>query len=633
MYLIKKTPGSFTKKAFTLMEIMVSIAILWIISSAALSVFTSLIYEWKKDKTKIEMNAEIVDSIAIVKKYIKESDELKILDSEIRSWDLLSQNILWKKLNWILIKNKDLEKNDEERKSLFTLIKPLDINLSWDFWVKSAWKESFHLWITDLNLFSDVVKFWDKIVYSDPWNWNIWVSWDFWERILFWWNNSPFLTPTWLLITNDNLFISDTYQNLIFAVKISDFNSPDLLTRNSSLRVIAWKQWVTSWISSSSKNNEIISWFQDWNLWINTLNHPKWFALFDNKLYFADSWNNAVRVLDLSTLNVESFIWNWKPWISEDWVFHQEFLLNSPSDIDINWDIWMVIVSDTNNNRIIASWPFSWKNSYSKPFTISWVWKTELKNFSDWFFNLDDKFIWSNSEIINEEKNVWWMWFWWDFFLSNNAILNHPTWVKFYSNWGFIFSDSWNNLIRKVSIWDFWNWWNLSLFDNNNHIETIIWNTSEVLVKEWENADWSWDIRFSTSAPKSWNKSWDSKSSFLDNPMWLSFSWSDILFSDLEIYKKRLYWKVNLCDWDCLKWKWDLTFLINKAFNALSVDKISITNLWDFISKTPLDIMQFTEKSLNNWSKKLISIYLKFIDYLKGDDNVFIDIKTSVEIR
>ena len=44
-----------------------------------------------------------------------------------------------------------------------------------------------------------------------------------------------------------------------------------------------------------------------------------------------------------------------------------------------------------------------------------------------------------------------------------------------------------------------------------------------------------------------------------------------------------------------------------------------------------VDLMQFTEKSLNGSGEKLISIYLKFIDYLRVDDEVFVDIKTSVK--
>lgn len=615
--------------AFTLMEIMVSIAILWIISSSVFSVFSYLIYDWKKDQTKIEMNAEIVDSVAMIKKYIKEADELKILDSELWDW-----NILWQKLNWILIKNT----NEEIKSSLFTLIKPLETELSWDFWEKTVWDQNFHLWITDLNLFSDIVKFWDKIIFSDPWNWNIWKMDSDWNNseILFWWNNSPFLTPSWLFLWTNFLFISDTYQNLIFAVEISDFSKDNLSERNNSLKIISWKKWEKIDENTWEKSDYVISWFKDWSLWINTLNHPKWLSSYNNKLYVADSWNNAIRVIDLSTFYIETFIWNWLAWISEDWVFHQEFLLNNPSDIDIRSDIWMILISDTDNNRIVASWPFSWNNSYSKPFTITWVWKSEIKNYSDWFFNKNDDFIWSLDDVVKAEENVWWMWFWWDFFLANNSILNHPTWIKFFWTWWFIFSDSWNNLIRKVSVWNYWQWWYLSLFKNENIIETIIWNSSEILIKEWE-VDENWnkfmDIKVSISAPKSWNQSWTWKTALLDNPMWIYFSWSNILFNDLEIYEKRLYWKINFCWWDCLNWNWLVSFLREKAFSGLNLDKISITNLWDFISKTPLDIMQFTEKTFDNWSQKIISIYLKFIDYLKVDDDVFVDIKTSVSNR
>lgn len=607
------------KKAFTLMELMVSIAILWIISSAVFTVISTLFYDWKKDKMRIEMNAEIVDSVAMVEKYIKEASELKILDSNVWDW-----NILWNKLNWILVKNK----NSDIKSSLFTLIKPLQKDLSWDFWEKTVWDKNFHLWITELNLFSDISKDSNgNLYYSDPWNWFVWKKDSSWvlskiSSFQYDWKELKFLTPTWLLIWNTNIYFSDTYRNLIFYVPKTHF-------ANDKVKILVWKIWEKINQDTWVKSNYVISWYQDWSSWIATLNHPKWLALSDNKLYFADSWNNVIRFIDLSTNNVETFIWNWKAWISEDWVFHQEYLLNNPTDIDIRDDIWIILISDTNNNRIVATWPASWNNSYSKPFTIAWVWKREFKNLSSWFFNLDDKFVWSKDEVIKEEKNIWKMWFWWDFFLANNAILNHPTWVKFFWTWWFIFSDSWNNLIRKVSIWDFWDWATKTLFDNQNRIETIIWNSSEVLIKKWS---WSlMDIKISTAAPKSWNKSWSWKLAFLDNPMWMSFSWSDILFTDLQIFKKKLYWKINLCNWDCLNWNWDVNFLKEKAFNALNLDKISITNLWDFISKTPLDLMQFTEKNFNNWTQKIISIYLKFIDFLKNDDGISVDIRTSVK--
>jgi len=606
------------KKAFTLMEVMVSIAILWIISSAVFTIISTLFYDWKKDKAKIEMNAEIVDSVAMVKKYIKEWEELKILDSKL--WE---KNILWNQYNWILVKNK----NSELKSSLFTLIKPLETKLSWDFWEKTVWDKNFHLWITELNLFSDIAKDWSDLYFTDPWNWFVWkkdISWTLSKISSFQynWKDLNFLTPTWLLVWNTNIYFSDTYRDLIFYVPKSDFS-------NDKVKILAWKIWIKINQDTWEKKYYVISWYQDWSFWRNTLNHPKWLALYDNYLYFADSWNNAIRVINLQNWNIETFIWNWKAWMSEDWVFHQEFLLNNPTDIDIRDDIWMLLISDTNNNRIVASWPFSWNNSYSKPFTISWVWKKEFKNLANWVFNLDDKFVWSNDFVIEEEENVWLNWFWWDFFLANNAILNHPTWIKFFWTWWFIFSDSWNNLIRKVSIWDFWNWSNNSLFDNQNRIETIIWNASEVLIKKWE--DWNMDIKLSTSAPKSWNKSWTWKLALLDNPMWISFSWSDILFTDLQLFKKKLYWKINLCDWDCLNWVWNVDFLFPKSFNALNLDKISITNLWDFISKTPIALMQFVGKNFNSWKEKVVSVYLKFIDYLRVDDEVFVDIKTSVK--
>jgi len=631
--LIKNKKFSQAKKnflknnsAFTLMEIMVSIVILWIISSSVFSIFNTLIIWWKKDKMKIEMNSEIVNAVASVKKYIKQADELKILNSNIHN-----KNILWNILNWILIKNKTQNINS----SLFTLIKPLKTRLSWDFWEKTIWDENFHLWIIDLNLFSDIAKDWNDLYYSDPWNWYIWKKTWSSETKISWFEigstntrEKKFLTPTWILVwswSNANIYFSDTYQNLIFYVPKNNFN-------NQNVKILAWNFWIHTDKNTWKKTDFVISWFKDWIFWKNTLNHPKWLALYNNHLYIADSWNNVIRILDLINNNLETYIWNWESWISEDWVFPSEFLLNNPSDIDIktdnNW-FWMLLISDTDNNRIVAAWPFTWNNSYYKPFTIAWVWKTEMKNLADWFFNLTDKFVWNNKEIIKLEKNIWYQWFWWDFFLANNAILNHPTWIKFFWTWWFIFSDSWNNLIRKVSVWDFWNW--KSLFDNQNRIETIIWNSSEILISSKED-NWSMDFKISTSAPESKNWTWSSKNAFLDNPMWLSFSWSDILFTDLFLTKKRLYWKINSCDWECLNWSWNVNFIREKAFNALNIDKISITNLWDFISKTPLDVMQFIEKNTEIWWQQMISIYLKFINYLKWDKNS-IDIRTSVENR
>ena len=608
--------GQKKKSAFTLMEIMVSIAILWIISAGVFSVLWELMTSWKLDKSKIEMNSEIVDAVASVKNYLKNWDEIKILKSNI-----YKDNILWEKFNWVLIKNK---KNNWEKKSLFTLIKPLETSLSGDFWEKTIWDKNYHLWITDLNLFSDLQKDWNNLYFTDPWNWLVWkCDLDFTDcSQISWWWSWKFLTPTWIAINSNNLYFSDTYQNLIFRVPKNDFS-------NDKVENIAWKIWTKINPDTWEESNYVISWFKDWNFWRNTLNHPKWLVIYDWYLYFADSWNNAVRVVNLTNYNIETYIWTWDAWIVEDWVFPWDFLLNNPTGLAIRWDIWMLLISDTDNNRIVAVWPFSWNNSYYKPFTIAWIWKKDERILTDWFFWWKDEFVWSLDDVIEKERNVWEMWFWWDFLLANNAILNHPTWIKFYWSWWFVFADSWNNLIRKVQIWKFSEDDTKTLFSNFNRIETIIWNAWEILI--YEDETWSWtDIKMSTSAPQAWNWTWFTKEAMLDNPMWIAFSWSDILFTDLQLSKKNLYWKINYCSWDCFNWSWNVVFMKEKAFTALNIDKISITNLDDFISKNSLDVMQFIERRYDEL--KLISFYLKFVDFVKWK-KVDVDIRTSVENR
>ncbi|MCD5382967.1 prepilin-type N-terminal cleavage/methylation domain-containing protein [Candidatus Gracilibacteria bacterium] len=608
--------GQKKKSAFTLMEIMVSIAILGIISAGVFSVLGELMTSGKLDKSKIEMNSEIVDAVASVKNYLKNGDEIKILKSNI-----YKDNILGEKFNGVLIKNK---KNNGEKKSLFTLIKPLETSLSGDFGEKTIGDKNYHLGITDLNLFSDLQKDGNNLYFTDPGNGLVWkCDLDFTDcSQISGWGSGKFLTPTGIAINSNNLYFSDTYQNLIFRVPKNDFS-------NDKVENIAGKIGTKINPDTGEESNYVISGFKDGNFGRNTLNHPKGLVIYDGYLYFADSGNNAVRVVNLTNYNIETYIGTGDAGIVEDGVFPGDFLLNNPTGLAIRGDIGMLLISDTDNNRIVAVGPFSGNNSYYKPFTIAGIGKKDERILTDGFFGGKDEFVGSLDDVIEKERNVGEMGFGGDFLLANNAILNHPTGIKFYGSGGFVFADSGNNLIRKVQIWKFSEDDTKTLFSNFNRIETIIGNAGEILIYEDETGSGT-DIKMSTSAPQAGNGTGFTKEAMLDNPMGIAFSGSDILFTDLQLSKKNLYGKINYCSGDCFNGSGNVVFMKEKAFTALNIDKISITNLDDFISKNSLDVMQFIERRYDEL--KLISFYLKFVDFVKGK-KVDVDIRTSVENR
>lgn len=565
----------FFRRAFTLIELLVTISILGIISWYIFFTIANLFEEWEKNKAEIKMHSESSSIINMISDHIYNSDEIQIIKSS-------AINDTWNKngFYWLLIKtlwNKDCS-------SLFSLVKPLSRNLTKNEIPIYPSNKNYFVWITNLNLFSDI-EYDNKnkmIIYSDPWNSSInFIQWNN-TWILIWWDNSILNTPTWLYLSENHLFISDANNNIVFSIERDIIMNSDLFKRNNSLKIIAWKKWI--------------SWFSDGDLWLNTLNKPMWITFYDWNLYIVDSWNNSIRVLSLDWLNLSTYIWSWQSWISEDNSFPKDFLLNSPTDIDYSAENNLLFLTDTNNNRIVSFWPISWDFSHRKPFTIAWIWK--LANFNldknSWIFfdkNKDNK-----KNIINENL-IWKPWFSWDNSLATSAQFNHPTWIKVLNKSTLIVSDSWNNLIRKIYAPNYWQWWQLLIANNENLIESIIWNKIK-----------------------------------LDIPTWIT-----ILDNSIIIIANNYYWwNTNNTNWKLLKYEdWNLTILNESYFSYINIDKIFINNVDDFVWLIPIDFMMFSKTNDSNSleNSSMIKLSLWFIRYINNDNPITTNINTSISQR
>lgn len=606
------------------MELMVSIAILVLITSSVFSILTGLFSDWKRSKEQLKLRSEIVWILETITNYVKNWEEITIIKSEINQ----------RNFNWLLIKNT----NSKYKDSLFTIIKPIKSELSERELPVFPWENNYFLWITDDNLFVDVEYSTDLwTIISDPWNWNIWQIKNWVKTKLLWWESSVLFTPTGLFLSKNNLYISDTYKNTIYYISKIDL----IAKKESWLKRLVWHKKISS------------MWFLDWKLILSKLNKPKWITLDSNwNLYIADSWNNAIRIINLSDWEMKTYVWNWEKWINEDDSFHEEFLLNNPTDIEFDSANNLLLVSDTNNNRIIAFWPPKWKWAFLKPYTIAGRWIKSKDIIWDIWENIStinntkienpDKY----KEIINTKKLSKW-WFSWDFSLAKSAQLHHPTWIKSLWKWAFIFSDSWNNLVRLVWTSNFWQCettnnatftkeekekCKITLKDWDNLIKTIIWNATEI--KLW-NFNWK-DILKNVKAPIWWNKDWKVKFAKLNIPMGIEYWDWKIYFIDnlISTELSDLFWKLNIVSWD------DLSFNSDLKIKSLNIDKIIIWKIDDFISTSPINLLLFENKTNNiypnndeNKSQSLIKLYLRTVSFVEKWEPIETEIETSISPR
>jgi len=617
---------------------MVSIAILVMITSTLFNILAWLFSEWEKWKEQLNLRSEVIWMVEVLTNHIKNWEEIKIIDSELNN----------KNFNWLLIKNANWKYKD----SLFTIIKPLEEELTERELPTFPWEKNYFLWITDDNLFVDIEyssDFW--LIISNPWSWQIlqiknWGA----PTVLLWWGTSDLFTPTGLYLWTEHLYISDTYANKIYRISRTNLAKTGQNARNIELKLFAWSwSWNTMW-------------FQDWSLWASKLNKPKWLTIANQRLYIVDSGNNAVRSISLieTDAEIDTYIWNWKKWLTEDDYIHEKFLLNNPTDIEFDDENQMLLLSDTNNNRIIAFWPKEWDNEYEKPYTIAWLWIKKDDKQGAWglAYSFDKSKINNvdNYETVLNQKEIWKAWFSWDYSLANMAQLHHPTWIKSLWKNAFVFSDSWNNLIREVVTYDFWQCnitnprtWDveqklnceIKLKDWSNLIRTVIWNSTEI--KLW---NFNWNTVFKSLKAPVWANDewvlWELKTARLNVPMWIEYwNWS-IYFTDniISTGSSPLFSKLNTASWITASFSWTLLFNEDFKIKTLDIDKINIWKIEDFISTSPINLLLFENKTnienINpneNKSQSLIKLYLRAVSYLKEWEPIETEIETSISPR
>lgn len=561
---------------------------------------------------KIEMQSEISALFATIRNYTDETQQFLITLSE--QWSnrkkgeyLFSNLILKNKIN-------------SNKKDLFTVIKPI----KWEIKDNEIWlfpnDEKFNIAITGFNIFNDLVydKSNNMIYFSNTGLWNI----EFFDLsistgtkksgiILSWLKN-----PTWLTLSSDKLYFSESSNHAIKSIDKNKLNVSDIANGlNWSIELVTW--------------TESKPWF-GWN----QLNYPNWLSFWNWHIYIIDSWNNAIKVLNINT-NKLTILAAKKLWNDN---FYNLFLDN-PTDIEYVTDLNSIIFTDTNNNRILlCELETAIKIKASGCMALAWAW--------NWTW-----------------EYAWKAWFSWDFTLWEYSQLNRPTWLSIDTKRTMYFSDSWNNLIRKIFV----PFPHLNLKTGQSIIETVIWNSGIKTTNIW----WDWiydtidDKKESTKAPRWWYSDinvffiWDwttdtikelqkNTEALLNIPTWIALVDHAPIFIDsfngslrawilwhthpssLLLYQTAIIdedpWTIP--PWDV--WTWQIITLIRKSIKSINIDNIWVSRMDDYISTQAIYRMFFDVKTLIN---PLIKLSLSVVNYSRPENPIYTDLETSFTLR
>ena len=576
-----------------------------------LSVWT-LLMEWENSKMKIEMQSEISALLATIKSYTTQTDQF-----------LITPSILWTDENKkeyffsnLILKNKITS----SKKDLFTIIKPIE----WKLKDNEVWlfpnDAKFNVWVTGFNIFNDLVydKVRNMIYFSNTGLWNIefynlnndtngitikkkWI-------LLSWLKN-----PTWLTLSDDNkkLYFSENWNHTIRSIDWKWLNSDagtDQL--NQKIELVAWTPWE--------------AWF-----WWNQLNSPNWLSYYNWYIYIVDSWNNAIKALNIDSWII-TILAAKKQWDDN----FKNLFLDNPTDIEYIKDLNSIVFTDTNNNRVILC-----------------KLKTKI-------------LIKDNCTVI---AWAWEAWFSWDFTTAKQAQLNRPTWITVDTLRTMYVSDSWNNLIRKI----YTIFTDQDLSDNQSLIKTVIWNSSIKILSIW--ADWIYDtfddIRESIKAPIWWysdvnvimdkdiadptggnviiqNYLQKNTDALLNIPTWIALIDSSPIFIDSFNGSLRAWILWHTKKWSILlsqtaiidenPWEifptgtWKIITLIRKWIVSINTDDIWLSRMDDFVSNQAIYRMFFDIKTLSN---PLIKLRLSVVNYNRPDSPIYTDLETSFTLR
>jgi hypothetical protein len=461
-------------------------------------------------------------------------------------------------------------------------------------------KKKWKVVIKNTLLYSDFTQISNDIYYTNPWkhviyrynisDWSNTIA--FWNPWVKWYSNTwawLFNTPTWLVSNWANLYVSDSWNNIIRKINVS----------NWLIEKVAWSE-IKSWYNSS----ETLS---SWTNFTDALfDYPTWITYSSNKLYVSDSYNNRIRMLNLSNDKVFTLAWTEDKWFNLDNWTNEEVLLNYPLGLIKAWN-WIIFwdtanwkiryYNETNNqistllwiekssnlsNNMLSKYNKVYNNSYLQK-SNSWfyynnIWKWIIYEYDFW-----DSNIWNNDDKIkivfwNEDNNLILNW---DFendissWSTNNDIITSDNTVFYTTSNEFLYPIFWSKYLWINTIWKIASWTininnnfdtndSISIYDkvfkftNWNYTNTnwnvlvSIWGTISETIENFKNELNNYNIVYTWT----WNQIM-----ILANTIW--DSWNSVVFSGSSLNYSLLpnSWHLS---WWVLYGSWSYSFSLTK---------------------------------------------------------------------
>lgn len=401
------------KKAFTLIELIVTITITSLILVILWVTYPKFMETLWEQKEKLNFQQTFVLDSFYVNNIIEDSTNYI---SSYSSWVFNNNSSYLSLLNW-------------QWRYHYSVIYQWDE----DGKIISSWNDK-KINVKNTFLYSSFVKIGSDIYFTNPWKHTIekYSSGQIQSQVMYWitWesgfsnvNKWIFNTPTWLATDWTNLYISDSWNNCIRAINLSN------------------------WIIQKVAGNCNTSWFNDWesySTWTiltqSLFDFPTSIEFYNNNLYISDTFNNRIRKIDFSEWKIFTLVWDNERWFNFDNGLAENVNINSPLAM-IKTFSW-IIFWDTLN------WKIRYLNEENNQLTtIIWI----------------DK-VWNNKQ----ESNI-------------KYIKNYyNSYLQKYSSWFYF-----NDLYRGI-IYDYNFWWDLIIWNKDDTVKKIFWSNDNNLLINWD---------------------------------------------------------------------------------------------------------------------------------------------------
>ena len=378
----------------------------------------------------------------------------------------------------------------------------------------------------------------------------IWKNWIFWYKLWEYWTWTYLNNPIGLAYdsTKKLLYIADTWNNRILVYN-NDNSSTDY---RKIYKLLDWKDW---------------------------LNEPMWLALYDNRLFIANSWNWEIL----------------------------EYSSKTSNDKKLNLDF--TINKNINNLLNFSVEVFSWVTDITKPddtsqFILNWISKNTAdyltwsnNKLTCWLTNFSNNFSTQSNQTCSNNYTK--------YYVSSNEIIkeeitncNSSTWtIKKYKSSNYQNISSWTNIKISTTIsFDGTNFWLYQAY----YLKLIL---------DWESTDYekyfpffiNWDDDLTTREDNTLKVI----SSDFKYPTWIEY---DSITNKLKIndFWERKEYTMNL-DWS---WKWVSKNLVNFNYSKIPENKTK-----DYFLNTPINDLKINYDSTKKYLNLDLTYYKQYNCY------------------